>query len=336
MKKNIKNILIVIGALAVLIVLFYLSLWIFSKKSYNVEYGISFSQDHAWSLGLDWTSVYWNMITELQPKYIRISAMWSQIERVRHKQDFSEVDWMMDEAAKHNIKVILVVGQKAPRWPECHVPEWINEDGVDYKKDLAAYFEAVVERYKNHPALELWQVENEPYIRFVFGKCDHYDEKIVVDEIAFVKKVDPNHKIIITDSGELSTWRKAIKTGDYFGTTLYRMVRTPNGGLWSYDWLPAAAYRWKAKFWGLDLNKMFVSELQAEPWFTNSNPKDTPVEIQEQTMNPERLKKHMDYAEHIGVSRAYLWGVEWWYWIKEIKGDSRYWDIVKEKIKSGK
>lgn len=308
-------------------------LWFMSKKIYPVEYGISFNQNHATSLGLDWKDVYLDTLNELKPKYIRIAAMWSQIEKVKHTQDFSDVDFMMDEAAKQGVKVILVVGQKAPRWPECHVPEWWNSaDKNALKEDLLIYVSSVVEKYKNHPALELWQVENEPFIKFRFGDCSHFNEGFVADEIALVRRLDPNHKIIITDSGELSTWRKAIKVGDYFGTTLYRIVRKPNGAIWNYDWLPPAVYRYKAKIWGQDMGKMFVAELQAEPWFTSSDPNDTPIEIQEQTMNPARLQKHFDYVEHIGVPRAYLWGVEWWYWAKEARGDTRYWDMVRKKI----
>lgn len=314
--------------------LVYAGLWFMSRKSYPVEYGISFNQNHAASLGLDWKDVYLDMLNELKPKYIRIAAMWSQVEKVKHTQDFSDVDFMMEEAVKHNTKVVLVVGQKAPRWPECHVPDWWNtEDKSLLKQDLLTYVESVVEKYKNNPALELWQVENEPFIKFRFGDCKNFNESFVTDEVALVRKLDPNHKIIITDSGELSTWQKAIKVGDYFGTTLYRVVRRPSGTIWTYDFLPPASYRYKAQIWSQDMNTMFVSELQAEPWFTSSDPNDTPIEIQEQTMNPTRMKKNFDYVEHIGVPRAYLWGVEWWYWIKEARGDARYWDIVKDKIK---
>ena len=264
----------------ILVLVGYASLWLLSIKKYPTEYGISFNQNHAASLGLDWKDVYLDMLDELKPKYIRIAAMWSQIEKIKHTQDFSEVDFMMEEATKHNTKVILAVGQKAPRWPECHVPEWWNnEDKSKIKEDLLAYVEAVIERYKNNPALELWQVENEPFIKFRFGNCAQFNESFVADEIALARRLDPNHKIIITDSGELSNWRQAIKVGDYFGTTLYRVVRRPNGAIWNYDWLPPAIYRYKAKIWGQDMAAMFVSELQAEPWFTSSDPNDTPLEI---------------------------------------------------------
>ncbi len=315
-----------------ILVIIYAGLWVASMKRYPMEYGISFNQEHATSLGLDWKDVYADMLEELKPKYIRISAMWSEIEKTRGVNDFDDIDWMMDLAAKHNTKVILVVGQKAPRWPECHIPGWLNKDDEKAKEYLLSYVRDVVERYRQHPALEIWQVENEPFIRFLFGECGQFNEKFVLDEINLVGELDLVHPIIITDSGELSSWREAIKIGDYFGTTLYRTVGKPGGGRYSYNWLPPSVYRYKAMFWGQDLNKMFISELQAEPWFTTSNPDNTPLEIQEQTMNPDKLKENFNYAERVGVKRAYLWGVEWWYWAKEARGDSRYWDMVKEVI----
>lgn len=319
-----------------LILITYLGLWWLSRQSFPVEYGISFNHNHATALGLDWRDVYTDMLEELQPKYVRIAAMWSEVEEEKGKYNFENVDFMMEKAEEHGTKIVLVVGQKAPRWPECHVPAWLNGyNGEKNKEHLLSYVTAVVERYKDHKALELWQVENEPFIKFRFGECEGFKEEFVQDEIDLVREIDLNHEIIITDSGELSTWRQAIKSSEYFGTTLYRIVRRPSGGIFTYDWLPPAIYRYKAKIWGQDLSKMFVSELQAEPWFTSSEPNDTPLEIQEQTMNPERLKKHFDYTEKIGVSRAYLWGVEWWYWIKEARGDARYWNMVKEVIESG-
>jgi hypothetical protein len=333
---------IAITIVAVIIGL-YLLMWLDSTKTYPIEYGISFNQNHAISLGLDWRETYTAMLQELGPKYVRIAAMWSEVQPVKGEfstrggpasgWDFADVDWMMDQALENNAMVVLVVGQKAPRWPECHVPEWLdNYNNIDAAKHLDIYIKEVVERYKGHEALELWQVENEPFIKFRFGDCGRYREDLVENEISLVRELDSDHKILITDSGELSFWFKAIKAGDYFGTTLYRVVRSSSGRIWTYDWLPPAYYRWKAQILGKDLDTFFVAELQAEPWFTDAGAENTPVTEQEKTMNPERLQNHLNYTSKIGVPRAYLWGVEWWYYMKEVKNDSRYWEIIKENL----
>ncbi|MBD3311553.1 MAG: hypothetical protein GF349_03590 [Candidatus Magasanikbacteria bacterium] len=333
MKQN--KIIMIIAIILFIIVLFYLFLWLISRKEYNVEYGISYNQYQAESLELDWQKVYIDMLESLEPEYVRIAAMWSEIEPERGYYDFSKVDWMMDKAAENDTKITLVLGQKAPRWPECHVPDWVeNLNEEQYRTRLLSYIAKVVERYKNHPALELWQVENEPFIKFRFGECDNYREDLVYDEIDLVKLLDGNKKILITDSGELSTWRQAINAGDIFGTTLYRVVRAYKGVVFSYNWLPPSVYRLKAQLYDKDMDNVIVSELQAEPWFTNGGALHTPIEEQEKTMNTERLIKHFRYVERIGVPRAYLWGVEWWYWMKEKQENNFYWDYVKMKLKS--
>lgn len=324
----IKNILLVI---VLVIVGGYALLWFLSIKIYPVEWGISFNHDHATSLGLDWKKTYIEMLTDLKPKYIRIAAMWSDVESTQGKFNFENVDFILDEAAKRGVKVALVVGQKTPRWPECHVPGWYKTVSVK-EKFLYQYVQKVVERYREHPALEIWQVENEPFIQFAFGDCAAFDESLVAEEIRLVRSLDSSHKIMVTDSGELSTWRKAIKAGDLFGTTIYRVVRAPGGFYFYYDWLPAGFYRFKALLYGRNMGDVYVAELQAEPWFTDSNPSDTPIDEQEKSMNPERLQKHLNYVTHIGVPRAYLWGVEWWAFMKEKKNDARYWELVKKEL----
>lgn len=318
--------------IVILVSSFYLLLWFSSFKRYPIEYGVSFNQNHAMSLGLDWRTVYTAMLDDLKPPYIRIAAMWSAVEPEPGTYDFRDVDWMMDEAAKRKVQVLLVVGQKAPRWPECHVPPWIEnyDDQTVAREHLMRYIETAVNHYKNHTALEFWQVENEPFITFRFGECQNYHPELVADEIALVRAADSAHPILVTDSGELSTWRRSIRAGDYFGTTIYRVVRLPKGSIVTYDWLPPALYRWKARIWGRRMDTVFISELQAEPWFTQTSVQETPIETQEETMNVERLKKHLAYARRVGSPRAYLWGVEWWYWMKEKQGDSRYWDTIKD------
>ena len=307
-------------------------LWYANARTYPVSYGVHFSKSQAMWLGLDWRQSYRAILDDLHPPYLRLVSFWNEIEPKRGRYDFVDLDWQMAEARRRGVKVTLVVGQKQPRWPECHIPEWAMNQGVGSKDEFFGYVKRVVERYRKHPALEIWQVENEPFIRFSFGECDAYHPEWVVDEIALVRSLDPDHKILVTDSGELSSWRRAIRAGDYFGTTVYRAVRRSSGWVWTYDWLPAIAYRWKAKILGRDMSTVFVSELQAEPWLAEGNPKDVPNEDQMKTMSPARFKKNIDYVRHIGVPRAYLWGTEWWYMMKAKKSDSRYWDMARESM----
>lgn len=312
---------------------FYITLHLLSIRKYPVEYGISFSKSHSNYLGLDWRANYLAMLDDLKPKYVRVLANWNEIEVQKDMYYMDEIDWQVSEAEKRGVKLVIVLGQKAPRWPECHVPDWsISLNLEEYQKKLFDYIEYIVNRYKDNPALEIWQVENEPFIRFTFGECKNFKLELVPEEIKLVKKLDSKHKIMITDSGELSTWRLSSKYGDILGSTLYRVVRMPGGKIFDYDWLPASFYRLKARFWGKNQDNFYISELQAEPWFTNGTPLDTDISIQEETMNLERLEKNLDYSKRVGASRSYIWGVEWWYWLKEKQNKKEYWDTIKQKI----
>jgi len=43
---------------------------------------------------------------------------------------------------------------------------------------------------------------------------------------------------------------------------------------------------------------------------------ETTPEEQDKTMNLERFKGIIKYTEQTGFDEAYLWGAEWWYWLK--------------------
>lgn len=319
--------------LSIVILVVAVAAWLSNRRTYTVAYGVSFNADHARWLELDPRRTYEDILKELKPKYVRIPVQWNTVEDKKDTFDFSDIDWQMQKAREYGTKVLLVVGQKTPRWPECHTPAWVAENKEDYEARLFRYLDAVVKRYQNHVALDMWQVENEPFIRFPFGDCPLFRSDLVVKEIARVRELDPEHKILMTDSGELGTWRKAIASGDIFGTTVYRSVTRPTGVEVYYWWLPGSVYRWKARLFGLPLLKFFVSELQAEPWFASGSVLDTPVEEQQKWFGPEKLERNLDYVGHIGAPRAYLWGVEWWYWMKEKQGDTRYWETARSFMK---
>jgi hypothetical protein len=332
MKKFLKRLLII---LMILTVVAYAVLWIFSSKQYQVDFGVSYSPEYAESLGLDSKKAFNEIVTDLKPKYIRLAVPWSRVEIDRGAYSFSAIDYYMNEAESHEVKVILALGQKVPRWPECYIPEWIKTTPItEKKKELLAYIETTVKRYKDHPALEYWQVENEPFIKFEFGECGVFDESFVKGEVELVSSLDSKHKVVMTDSGELSTWQKASSMGDILGVTLYRVVRSKNGFIWNYGWIPASVYGLRADLWGKNYNNFFISELQAEPWFTGGTPANTEIDVQEQTSSLKQMQKNIAFAKKIGASRAYFWGVEWWYWMKTVQNNPNYWEEGKKQRES--
>ena len=315
-----KDLFIALGVISLIII----SIWfvhsdIANPKNKNIILGTSFSPEYTRYLGLDVGEVYKVILDDWKFRYLRLTARWDIVESENGKYNFSELDYLMTEAGKRNAKVVLAAGQKTPRWPECNVPEWATRLSDDeYFAALNNYLKVVAERYKNNPALETWQVENEAFLDFG-TKCRALDEAKLKSEIATIKSVDEKHLVMITDSGELSLWNKTAKAGDIFGSTAYRVVWNEKSGYFNYDWLPPFYYRARAVLFGLNLNKVYVSELQAEPWMPDHAITTDNVAEQLKSMNLERLEKQLDFAQRTGFSRGYYWGAEWWYWL-EIHG----------------
>ncbi|MEK7566947.1 MAG: EamA family transporter [Patescibacteria group bacterium] len=296
----------------------------------EIKWGITFSQKFSEMLGLDWRENYGAILNELKPARVRLIAYWDKIEPEDNKFDFNDLDWQMDLAAKNKVGVILAVGRKLPRWPECHAPEWAKnpESGI-WNPELLEYIKETVNRYKNHPALLYWQAENEPFLPF--GECPAFDKEFLDKEIALVKSLDSAHPIIITDSGELGLWYRAAKRGDVFGTTMYRRVHNEYLGYVDYHlppqffWAKQKLTRW---FVGDSAKKYVVIELAAEPWL----PKqlyETSTEEQFKHFDLDFFKNTIDYAKATGFDEYYLWGAEWWYWLKTKQSHPEFWDYAK-------
>ena len=299
-----------------------------------IVWGTTFSKYFANEMGLDWRAAYKAIINDLKPKKIRLIANWNAIEREQNLYDFADLDWQVGEAAKNHIPIILVVGEKAPRWPECYIPGWASSMSSEEKNlELNSYIREVILRYRDSPAIEMWQVENEPFLNF--GECRRRTVEEMQSEIAVVKAID-SRLVLITDGGELGLWKPAANLGDVFGTTMYRRVYPkiigPIFGLIDYPITPNY-FRLKEtvirQFTNKPDQQYIVIELQGEPW----SPKYlniTPIDWQLKNFSPQYFSETIDFAKATGFETYYLWGAEWWYWMKEEQGHSEYWDIARE------
>lgn len=296
----------------------------------DVSLGITFSYSYAESLGLDWKQTYTALLDDMGVRKIRIPVYWDLVEETPGKYDFSAVDWQLDEAAKRHADIILSIGQRVPRWPECHIPGWVDPNDAEKRQaELSKFMTDVVERYKGRSEIEKWQVENEPFLTF-FGKCPPLDVSFLEREVALVKHLDDTRPVMLTDSGELSLWYGAAKRGDAFGTTMYRTIYKPGFGYFTYPLGPNffIAKEWLARLF-TGQKDFSVIELQAEPW-ASGWVADVPLAEQFRTMNENQLWKNVEYAKRVGFPEVYLWGAEWWYWLKEKKEYPAVWDTAKE------
>lgn len=313
--------------LVLVLVAVYAALWFVPAAQSEPTWGVQFSKSHAQWLRLDWQQAYVALLDDAGARRFRIGAYWPEIELNPGEQDFTDLDWMMDTAAARNATVVLAVGRRLPRWPECHVPDWARSlPEVEQQERITALIRTVVERYRAHPALAVWQVENEPFLTF-FGECPSPDPASFAREIALVRELDPNHPILITDSGELSMWMRTAAAGDLLGTTMYRVVWNRLVGYWSYDVLiPPAFYRFKAWLAGKPTDRMVIAELQAEPWIPKGDIFTTSLNEQRKSMDVARFRKHTAFARATGFREVYLWGSEYWYWLKTAHDDPSLWE----------
>jgi len=327
MKKFLKIIL-----LFILLLLFFLGCFFFIgklKPAEKINWGIVFSQKHSEFLGLDWKENYLAILDDLKAKHLKLVAYWDLIEKEEGIYDFEDLDWQINEATKRNAKVLLVIGRRVPRWPECHVPNWAKNstENIQQQKVLDL-IKQIVLRYKDNSTIDSWQVENEPF--FPFGECPPLDKKFLKKEVDLVKSLDNQRPVIISESGEFLLWFSAAKFGDIVGHTLYRIVWVQELKIYFSFPFPPVFYGRKAWL----INKLFDKkvicvELQAEPW----GPillYDLPLKEQKKTMDIERFKKNIKFAKNTGIDTFYLWGTEWWYWMKEKQNDSQIWNEAQD------
>ncbi|MGD0577193.1 MAG: endo-1,4-beta-xylanase, partial [Candidatus Staskawiczbacteria bacterium] len=265
----------------------------------------------------------------------KLHTNWNWVEGKKDNYYFNDIDWQLQTAEQNNVKIIYVIGMKTGRWPECHIPTWAeNLPEKDQQAELMQYMTEVVQRYKSSKAIAYWQVENEPL--FKFGECPawyYQNDNFLKTEVALVKSLDPTRKIIVSDSGEQSTWFGAAEVGDIVGITMYRDVWahiTDTLGFNISSFLNPVTYMRKAQIIHEIFGKNVICiELQSEPW--ESKPlMQSPLQDQLKSMNPEAFKTNIEFAKETGLDKFYLWGVEWWYWLKTKQNEPQIWNEAKQ------
>ncbi|NTW22461.1 hypothetical protein HGA34_02855 [Candidatus Falkowbacteria bacterium] len=322
-----KNIgLVVFGVLVVLLIFSFGKIY----RHDELSYGATFSPKHARALGLDWQKTFLAANDDLKIKNWRLSAYWDEVEPANGQSSWEELDWLLDQSGSRSNNVILAVGARLPRWPECHLPDWTKGlTKSEREEKILNYIAQVVNRYKDNPSIVAWQVENEPFLSH-FGECPELDPDFLDQEIALVRHMVPGKPIVVTDSGELSFWIPAARRADIFGTTMYR--DTYSSFLNSYVHYPITPGFFRAK---RNLASLFakpknwiVIELQAEPWAPVPYQNVSQAE-RDKTMSPQKFTEILDFAQQAGFREFYLWGVEWWYWEKTTNNRPDFWQEAK-------
>jgi len=322
--------------LLLLLILLLGGLWLWRQDfslPEEVDWGITYSPKYATELGLDWKKTYTALLDDLKVKKVRLATHWDDIELKEGQYDFSQTDWLINEATKRDAEVMLVLGFRTPRWPECHFPLWLKTtQGEEFRSKALALLEEEINHFKDFENISSWQVENEPLLR-LFGKCPKPDKELLKQEFELVKSLD-ERPAYITDSGELSLWLRTPRYTDHLATTMYSVVWNKYIHYFRHVY-PPAWYYYRAELVKkvYKTKKVIISELQAEPWIASEDHAvDFDLTEQLESFTTEELEKNIALARESGFGTAYLWGAEWWYWVKEEHGHPEYWEFIKKLI----
>lgn len=306
--------------------------YVVSNHNKPLHLGVTFVPDYARSLGLDAEKTMDAFTNDLGAKRFRLVSYWNKHEIERGKYDFSDLDWQFEKAEKVNAKVALAIGLRQPRWPECHMPDWAkNQPQSVWQPALEKYIGVVIDRYKDSPSLDSWQLENEYFNDF--GECPDHTRKRLEKEFAVAKKHDTKHPIILSRSNNMPSLVLGSPQPDIVGMSVYRRVWdskiTKNYYTYPFpSWYYASLAGLQKIFTGKD---SMLHEMQMEAW-----PPDgkfithVPLKEQDKSMNADMFAGRIDFAKNTGMRTIDLWGAEWWYWRLEKANDPSLWNEAKK------
>jgi beta-galactosidase len=178
---------------------------------------------------------------------VRIAEFcWPTVEAKPGKYNFYFLDKCLDLCKKHKLKVILGTGiSQAPQWfikkykealPVAHDgtlhPEYgprpnACRDNPDFQKFAKSFVAKLAERYAKHPALFMWQLDNEPFYPPLdltenkdFCHCKHTEEEFIKWAKNKYKKIS-----VLNERWGTSFWGNVFNDFDE--------ISTPKVGFWN-------------------------------------------------------------------------------------------------------
>ncbi len=309
--------------------------YIHGEQSKPLEQGVSFIPDYASSLGLDPQQTM-DALTGIGVKHFRLVSYWSDMEPAPGRYDFSQLDWQFQKAEKAHAKVILTLGLRQPRWPECHYPDWvdISKPQSQWQPQLETFMKKVINRYKDSPSLEKYQLENEYFLKG-FGYCPNMDRQRLVDEYNLVKRADPNHPVVIPRSNNAIGMPVGQPQPDEFSVSVYKRIWEAGITHRYFEYpMPAWYYGFLAGTQKIFQHKdMMIGELQAEAWPPNGKSiQQISLAEQNKSLDAGRLKNRFQFGRATGMREIYLWGAEYWYYRKVVLHDPSLWNVAQQEF----
>jgi hypothetical protein len=327
----------------------------------STRLGISFRPLQAEAMGLQPRSAMAALL-EYPYELVRLAAHWNRIEPAAGAFDPSELDWQIDAVERAGKQVLLGVGAvKNFGYPELFVPQHrlgtpLREgsliSGSSHPALLAAavdFVTRVVERYRDRAGIIAWQVEHEAVDPLGMEHSWRLATSFVEEEIAAVRKLDPQRPIILNGFLPMSLpvalfqWSRTRDQGDsvslaqsmadIVGVDLYPCHALAAAGVFSF-YMNAGGRAWDRRSRRLLTPKvlqgqrMMITEGQAEPWESVTIPPNALGRAMA-SCPPERVIENFSrcirWARQTGSTLdAYLfWGAEYWL-LRRQSGDESY------------
>ncbi len=164
----------------------------------SFRHGINFAGDFeviprgAW--GAPIKREYFDLAAQAGFDHVRIPVRWSshtgaQPDYKIHPAFFEEVDWLLDEAERAGLSVII----------NTHHFEELNSEPEHNRAKLLAIWKQVAWRYRNRPHTLAFELNNEP--TFVFDEQPALWNNIAEDALQIVRDSNPDRLVIIGPVG---------------------------------------------------------------------------------------------------------------------------------------
>jgi hypothetical protein len=183
------------------------------------------------------------------------------------------------------------------------------------------------------PVVTSWQLENEALLKS-FGDCPDgdYSHRRLAAELQLVKLLDRSRPVVMSLS---DSWGFPFfgPRPDAYAMSLYRITINRHGA-YNYSKRRPDFYRGRAGIIHLLKQRpVFIHEMQAEPWLPRALT-EVPVREQLRYMNPTLLSEIFSFALGTGMRPIDLWGLEWWYWLKEKHRRPGMWRSVRRLLQT--
>ncbi|HBL14619.1 MAG TPA: hypothetical protein DD379_25165 [Cyanobacteria bacterium UBA11162] len=310
---------------------------IYGKKLF----GTTFSHREFKYRGLDWRKcLYYMRSLPVEFNFLRVGAYWNEIQPQKEDEySWEDLDQVIDAIeTEDRYDILLSVGMKAPRYPEYYIPKWALPTPPDENAEISKnqqlrertieFIKAVVNRYKDRDVIKAWQVENEPMDRAGEKKW-FIGADFVAEEALAIRKLDQRPIVINcwcqdqrisskpwgeSDSDSDYAVKNAITIADVLGLDTYvevngevttktdRCITRPQNYI--HRAISAGKLAW-------------IIESQAEKW---------------QESDPNKIIANSRWLmdQHIkqGFPGILLWGLEWWWELKQKRNDEALFNHV--------